>query len=196
VSTSGKPDPGWRFVQKLLDDEEVERIERLSDEEIDSELRAHGRDPTRLPSAEELLAKAEARAGSTTARNAQVVPLQARKRTPWVVWMAAAILGAAVLALVAMNRAAIVAFFQGTDEIRPDDRGPPPRESTQRRAEKLRDDAEGACRQKLWGTCEQKLDDAMKLDPAGESESRVWNMRRGIEESVRRDAASDWKKTP
>lgn len=213
MSTPDKPDPAraWKFVQKLLDDEEVERIEKLSDEELDTELRAHGRDPARLPSAEELLAKvearasakAEARAGVTaearagvTAQKAPVVPLTPRKRMPWAVWIAAAILGALVLAFVATNGAAIVALFRGTDEIRRDDLGPPQREGVQQRALTLRDEAERACREKLWGACEDKLDEAMKLDAAGESEARVWNMRSAIAESWQRDAAPDRKKRP
>jgi hypothetical protein len=197
VSTPNKPDParGWQFVQKLLDEEEIARIEKLSDEEIDTELRAHGRDPARLPNAEELLAKAEARA-AVTALRARVVPLTPRKRMPWVVWMAAAIVGALVLALLATNSAAIVALFRGTDEIRRDDLGPPRREGARQRALTLRDEAERACRGKLWGTCEEKLDEAMKLDPAGESEARVWNMRSAIAESWQRDAAPDPKKRP
>jgi hypothetical protein len=124
-----------------------------------------------------------------------VVPLTPRKRMPWVVWMAAAIVGALVLALVATNSAAIVALFRGTDEIRRDDLGPQ-REGVQQRALTLRDEAERACRGKLWGTCEEKLDEAMKLDPAGESEARVWNMRSAIAESWQRDAAPDPKKRP
>jgi hypothetical protein len=115
---------------------------------------------------------------------------------PWAVWMAAAILGALVLALVAMNGAAIVALFRGTDEIRRDDLGPPQREGVRQRALSLRDEAERTCRAKLWGACEEKLDEAMKLDPAGESEARVWNMRTAIAESWQRDAAPDWKKRP
>jgi hypothetical protein len=64
VNTPKKPDPAraWLFVQKLLDEEEIERIGKLSEEELDRELRALGIEPSRLPSAEELLAKAAERA--------------------------------------------------------------------------------------------------------------------------------------
>jgi hypothetical protein len=63
VNTPKKPDPAraWLFVQKLLDEEEIERIGKLSEEELDRELRALGIEPSRLPSAEELLAKAGCR---------------------------------------------------------------------------------------------------------------------------------------
>jgi hypothetical protein len=70
VNTPNKPDPAraWLFVQKLLDEEEIERIDKLSEEELDRELRAQGIEPSRLPSAEELLAKATAHTTRALAR--------------------------------------------------------------------------------------------------------------------------------
>jgi hypothetical protein len=61
MSTPDKPDlvRGWLFVEKLLAEEELERIENMSEEELDRELRNLG---VRVPSVEELVAGAEARA--------------------------------------------------------------------------------------------------------------------------------------
>ena len=67
-----KPDHAraWRYIEKLLDEEdderlqrEEERIEKMSEEELLAELRAEGHDPANDPSVEEILQRAEIRAG-------------------------------------------------------------------------------------------------------------------------------------
>ncbi len=52
-------------------------------------------------------------------------------------------------------------------------------------AKSLRDEAEKACAQQLWGTCTDRLDEAKKIDAAGESEERVQRMRGMIREGTR-----------
>jgi len=61
MSTPDKPDlvRGWLFVEKLLAEEELERIENMSEQELDRELRNLG---VWVPSVEELVFGAEARA--------------------------------------------------------------------------------------------------------------------------------------
>ena len=58
------PDPnyarGWLFAESLLDEDRQARLDAMSDEEVDAELRAGGVDPERVPSAEGILAKAAA----------------------------------------------------------------------------------------------------------------------------------------
>jgi hypothetical protein len=58
------PDPdyarGWLFAERLLDEDRLARVDAMSDEEVEAELRAGGVDPERVPSAEDLLAKAAA----------------------------------------------------------------------------------------------------------------------------------------
>jgi DNA-directed RNA polymerase specialized sigma24 family protein len=44
-------------------------------------------------------------------------------------------------------------------------------------AKALRDAAEKSCAEELWGSCNDELDEAKKLDPAGESEERVQRLR-------------------
>ncbi len=58
MSASDKPDPveAWRFAQKLLADEELARLDKMTDEEVEAELRAEGRDASWIPSVEKLMA--------------------------------------------------------------------------------------------------------------------------------------------
>jgi hypothetical protein len=194
-----KPDParGWQYAMKLLAEEELERLDKMSDEEVADEMRAEGLDPTRVPSVETLLAKvpdaeqllAEVPAG------ARVVPLEPWKRTRWAVWLAAAALGVVVVAILALKSPAVVAWWHGGKpaDIGADAAPPPPSELV--RAEALRDDAERACQRKLWGTCESKLDEASALDPASEHQARVVRMRGDIAASVR-DQTPDTKRGP
>jgi hypothetical protein len=69
VSTPDKADParGWMYLMNLLAEDERERLEKMSDEEFEREMRAKGRDPARVPSVEQLLAKAATRAGRRVA---------------------------------------------------------------------------------------------------------------------------------
>jgi hypothetical protein len=80
-------------------------------------------------------------------------------------------------------------LWQRSEEIRPDDRRL--YDSARARAEKLRDEADERCARKLWGACEARLDEAMKLDPGGESEERVRRMRDIVENAARTEAGPD-----
>jgi hypothetical protein len=185
VNTPDKPDParGWLYVEKLLALDETERLEKLSDADFEEEMRAKGIDPARVPSAADLLARATERAKKREVSGrppAPVVALRSRRVRP--VWWIAATLALLILAVLATQSAAIIALFKG-DSIRPDD-WRPPRPPPHEVAEKMRDEAMGACGRRLWGLCEQKLDDARAIDPAGESEERVEKARRDILNSV------------
>src|SRR5258708_6223064 len=82
ASTPDKPDParGWLHVETLLALDEAERVEKLSDADFDKEMRAKGRDPARVQSTAELLARATERAkkreGSSAKPPAPVVALR------------------------------------------------------------------------------------------------------------------------
>jgi hypothetical protein len=194
-----KPDParGWQYAMKLIAEEELERLDKMSDEEVADEMRAEGLDPTRVPSVETLLAKvpdAEQLLAKVPA-GARVVPLAPRRRTRWVVWLAAAAVGALGVAILAMKGPAVVASWHGGKpaDIGADAAPRPPSELV--RAEALRDEAERACQRKLWGTCESRLDEASALEPAGERQARVVRMRGEIAASVR-DQTPDTKRGP
>jgi hypothetical protein len=186
---------GWMFMEKLIADEDAARVEGLSRAELEQELRDAGYDPARVPTAEQLLAHAEARAAERARANeategARVLALAARKRTFRIAMLAAAMF-ALVVAVMAIKGPAIVEalFKHGTERIGPDNDwqllrpSPPP----QMRAENLRDEAVAACDGWLWVRCRNKLDEAQKLDPAGESEPRVQAARQQIEAGLHPD---------
>jgi hypothetical protein len=180
VSTPGKPDParGWLHVENLLAEDELARIEKLTPEQVEEELRAEG---TLVPSAAELMAGVERKARE---REAAAVRATRKRRSPLrTVSIIAAVLAAFLLIVFAYkNRAAIEAYFKG-EPIRPDDQWLPwrPSPTPQERAAKMRQDAFAACEQVMYETCGRKLDEARELDPAGEADPRVMAARQDIE---------------
>jgi hypothetical protein len=187
---------GWMFIESLLAKDEAERIEKLSDAELAAEMRREGDDPARAPSGEELLARVAARAARRSAEQPFVAravpsvparplkpPPAAHQKPSRLAWLLAAALVLGALLIVVVKAPAIVAYFQGL-QIGPDnERIPPP--TPHELAEKLRDDAMGHCAQASWSTCKEKLDEAAKLDPAGESEPRVVQAREAIDATAR-----------
>ena len=63
-------------------------------------------------------------------------------------------------------------------------------------AKDLRDDAYGACAASRWDECRDKLDDAWRIDPAGDTSPRVLEARRAIKEGTRRAAPPPSAKPP
>jgi hypothetical protein len=100
-----------------------------------------------------------------------------RTRRTWLV--AAAAIAAAVSLVAITERGAIVAWLHhGPEKIGPDNVHPaPPEPSPHEIAEKKRDDAEKALRAGLYGTCISLLDEAKRIDPAGDEEPRVQQLR-------------------
>jgi hypothetical protein len=255
MSSSAKTDHarGWRYVEGLLLEDKVARLEKMSEEELEAELRTDGIDPDGVPSAEELVGRAAARANEQAARgevdhargwtyvesllaeddaakeepsaNAPTLedliargtaraaarpsssqtpretkatrpaPARARRATQRL-WLVAAALAAFLLIFALMNRRAIVAYFNG-DEIRPDDQWLPwrPAPTPEERAASIREDAYTACQQERWQECKEKLDDAKRVDPAGDTQPRVVKVRQAIENAQAADAG-DPRKLP
>ena len=183
MSPTEKPDPvvGALFVANLVADEESARIESLSEEELLAEMQREGEAPPPATSVDDLLAKVTARAAqqgrvarapepaatakSPAAPEGRVAPLpQRRPRMAW--WAAAAASIAAIVGAAALEGPAVVAHF----------RPPTPEE----KAEGLRDEAIADCARGSWGPCAQRLDEAARLDPAGESAERVQKAREAI----------------
>jgi hypothetical protein len=188
------PAEAWRALQDWAHDDEIDRVAALSDAELDHELRELGADPDAVRAEGEPWRERAIVAARQQPPKAPVVPRATARRTRWAAWPAAAMLGAVVVALVAMNGAAIVARFKGTDDIRPDEGGlAPSNEVARGRAQKLRDEADEACERKLWGACEARLDEANKLDPAGETQERVQRMRKMVDDAARATPVPDRK---
>jgi hypothetical protein len=166
MSASDKPDlaRGWLRAEKLLE-QEADRLATISDEDFEREMDALP-DPARVPTAEELLARGAARAeerleGTAGTSGAKVTALPVRSRTASrMVWLVAAALGALVIAVVVLV-------------LRRDDVALPYGQTQQQRADELREGAYAACDKGQWRACEDQLDDAKKLDPAGDAAPRV-----------------------
>jgi hypothetical protein len=183
-------------VEDMLAVDEAERVAKLSNEELEAELRAEGFDLEALPSAEVLLARAEAKlkkrdAAREAARSAITVryrsgpassrrPGAEQKRSWTPEWLAAA----AVLALVAsavgfVERESIARWLNGDRVITPDEaRVPSPSPpSALEAAAHLREEAQDAWDHGQWKRCGEKLDEAAKLDPAGDKDPHVKDLR-------------------
>ena len=177
----------WQALEKVAAEVgELERIDALSDDELDRELRAAGIDPAE---AAKLGQDLRVRAPPQASRMAPQTPAP-RERSPrpprklqWVAWGALAAVAALVVAGLAK---------------RPDYAASPPPDdhgadsdalaTKHEAAAKLRDDAFGACAQGLWGACAEKLNAARALDPAGEQDAKVLAARRAVYDAEHADA--------
>jgi pimeloyl-ACP methyl ester carboxylesterase len=166
------PDEAWDALEKMAVDDEVERVLALSDEALDAELKAAGADPVRVRERGEALGRKLVLQGTSVG---------AAPRTRWVAWLAAAAFGALVVSFVAVNFSGTMARFRPVP-IGPDEGGlaPPPDALARERVATLREQGFAACAQGSFGECQQKLDDAMRLDPAGEADPRVVQARKDV----------------
>jgi hypothetical protein len=153
----------WRALEKVTADADLERIDALSDDDLDRELRAAGVDP----------AEAAKVGPEGLARTPQQRP-KPRRPVRWVAWVTAG----AVVALIAI---ALVREQPIVGAGRP---APTPKEQ----AAQLRGDAFRACDQGLWSACEDDLNAARALDPGGETDPRVLAARQSLREAIRADA--------
>ncbi len=188
-----RPDEVWDAILDSAIEEEAARVEGLREEELDRELAAGGRDPQEERARGTALAE---RLGAGAGQVAQVLqlPVRPRPRGRVLVWLAAAALGAGALVLV-IERNEVVAWFKGDTRIEPDHPVVPREPTPEERAEKLRDEAEKACAEERWGRCNDRLDEATKLDPAGETGARVQALRATIKErtTLKKDSESKLK---
>jgi hypothetical protein len=186
--------PDVRATMKLFAEAQLERIEKMSPEELDESLRAEGLDPNEPFTIEELLAKlprepdevAPSPASLPPNDPAPPVPSPAAP-SPVAPSPAAPVIpmrpkrGPALrmtpFAWVAVAAAAVLAAIQLPNGR---DHG-----DVLARAAQLRDDAAEHCGQQRWMDCAQSLDEARNLDPAGESQERVVRMRQAIALSER-----------
>lgn len=204
MSTSGRKRTAEETLEALerqAAEDEMDRILALGDAELDAELAAEGFDPAeeRAEGArfgEQLAGEALAAEGAAVAveggaeagpKVAQVVPITRPRRSAFVVWLVAAAFAALVGLVGVTQGAAIATWFKGKPEpvepILPDnEKAAPP--TPHELAEKMRDEAEKGCANREWGTCTDRLNDAKKLDPAGESEDRVKRLRETIHENT------------
>jgi hypothetical protein len=156
------------LVEEAEQDEELERMLRMSDAEVARELAEQGQSSPAVDRAARRLRDRTLRRGSGVTR--------------WVL-LAAALVAAALLTPPLVTAIA----NRNRPDIGPDNRdlhrpGPPDdRIADQRTAATLRDRAVGDCAASNYDACKRSLDEAMRLDPAGETgDPRVSSLRRQI----------------
>ena len=182
---------GWLAAEKLATDE-AERLAAAPDDEFDRAMDALPA-PTRVPTVEDLMARAARRASTSARPPAPSGPLLKAPANRRRVRPLAASLIAFVVVVVcvglAIERDAIVAWWNGDRGHIAPDRGPWPEPPPDRRAAQLRQQALAACEDRAWDLCRQGLDAARALDPAGEEDPRVTRARTALATEPFVDAA-------
>jgi hypothetical protein len=172
---AGKPRPpvSWATIDRVADRHEREEMELLlakSDEDLDAELKEAGFAPD---DAANVLRAALEKAPAP----AKVVSLVAERerRGRGVGWLA--LVAAAVAVLVLGGGGAAIVALRSPDSaptttpgpsIAPTPPRPPPEVLAKEEADELRRRALTECGAKAWGDCVGDLDNAAKLDPAGD----------------------------
>jgi hypothetical protein len=177
---------GWRSAMKLRE-EEADRLAGLKDEEF-AEAMADLPAPERVPTIDEIVSRARDASPDAPQAKAgvQAIGTANRPKPSPVVWLLAA--AAILLAILATKKDQIVALFEGPPKPVPQQPTPsPPQPSPRELAATPRGDAQKACAAGDWGTCADKLDEAAKLDPAGETSPDVRQMRELIRDGRQRD---------
>ena len=163
-------------------EDEVRAIAKMSDAELDDELRRAGVDPEQalenVPAAPGAFAPAGNGPASERARNTSRAP---RRRARWsIAWIGGAVAVAACLAL--------VLALQQKDDGHEDAVAAHGRDAV-REASELRDKALAACDREEWAICQINLDAAKRLDPQGEESARVVRARQAVHDALFPDAS-------
>jgi len=157
------PEEAWSALEEVGEDDEVERVLRLSDEALDRELADAGVDAKEVRERGRAIAGklSGAGKGEPGAPLARVAPF---RRARWAVLMAAA-LGSISLAVVG-----------GVEAVG---------RSPHRDAAALRAKASGECAGARWKACLDDLNAARALDPAVDEDVTVRETRRAAEAVVK-----------
>ncbi len=183
------PDEAWNALERMVLEDEAERVGKLSDAELDRELAAKGIDPAAADAqADALLARLEARKAAPAGGSVVALP---PKRSPparapsnvvrLLPWMAAAALAAAILFFLAQPRTPGEPIARGTSSP-----SAPP--TPLQLAATLRDQAIIACDEGRWVDCRDRLLQASRLDPAGDAEPRIAALRERAQKALDDDA--------
>jgi hypothetical protein len=194
TTPSGKPPPvSWKTISRVADDAnaadaaEVDALAGKTDAEIDAELAAAGFSPDDAAKlVDDALATPAKPAGPVLVSGGVDRPRRPPRPARWPVYALAA--AAVVLGLLFWKRDDVVALFSPVHEpIGPDREGPPrgPTPMQLEQARLLRSQALGDCEDEFWSECEDKLDRANKLDPAGETAPDVQAARKALAEAKR-----------
>jgi hypothetical protein len=194
VSTpDDKPPVTWKTISRVADDAnaadaaEVDALSSMSDAEIDARLAAAGLSPDDAAKlVDDALATPAKHAGPVLVSGAVDRPRRPPRPSRWPAFALAA--AAVILGLLFWKRDEVVALFSPRLEpIGPDREGPPrgPTPAALEQARLLRVQAVADCADQFWSDCEEKLDRASKLDPAGDTAPEVQALRKDIADAKR-----------
>jgi hypothetical protein len=194
MRTDGRPElvRAWLALEDQMAQEEAARVAALGTSELHAEMRADGLDPKQVPTAEQLMAGARAKAeerhwrrGGAKRHESEVVSVRRpRRRGRQQLWLAAAAVLVVAGAVAVTQAAAIVAWMKGTSEEVGPDKSVPAQPTPHEVAEKLRDEAERSLGAGRYEEARRKLDAAWALDPAGDESGRVQGLREQLREKT------------
>jgi RNA polymerase sigma factor (sigma-70 family) len=129
---------------------------------------------------------------ASIAAEAKIAPTQVRQRVSrmrrWMKerWLAELATAAAVLLLALVLWHWLRRPTTGPENIRPDEVAStkPPEPTPVERARALRAEAEQACQRSQWQPCLDRLDEARRLDPAGDSSPEVTGLRERAQQAL------------
>jgi hypothetical protein len=203
MSTDGKPDlaRGWRSAVKLRQ-QEADRLAEASDEDFEAAMAALPT-PSRVPTIEEIIAAAPARPRAVP-RSLPPAPIVHASPKPRRVHPAVGLLAAAFGALVVVGvvkRDPVVAFFKPAPAPHPV--APTPEEiaataaaEAHARGQALRAQARDFINSGKWEDSRARLDEAKRIDPAGEADPDVRLMREAIVRGLEREDEVEAKIKP
>jgi hypothetical protein len=183
----------WEALEKITAEVgELERIDALSDDELDRELRAAGIEPEEAANlgqdianlGQDILVRVPPQAPGPPAQDPRAPKQAARppRKVHWVAWAAVAAVAVLVVGVLATRP-------ENVASPRPDDSASDAGLATKlQAAAKLRDDAFDSCAHGVWAVCEHRLDAARALDPAGEQDAKVLAARRSVYDAQHADA--------
>ena len=174
MSTDPKQSPEALLASLQRDveaDELLQKLEAMTDEELDAELAKDGVTPAKQA---ELAARA--RAATKKTESAKVVDIRSRRRWPTAVGWASLGFAAAAAAVLVLNSSGAITVAIG---------GKPLPSATYTAVgagdpASVRGEAAAACDQEKWAECLAKLNEARASDPAGDSKPSVQDLRRRI----------------
>ncbi|HEV3189523.1 MAG TPA: hypothetical protein VGY54_03450 [Polyangiaceae bacterium] len=148
----------WRAIEDVAAHAQLSRIETLSEEEVDRELRAAGIEPGQAAKVGQgVVSKQPVAERATSAKNP-------RKRA--MAWATSLATGAAIALGIAVVVKQRVDVRVGA--------------GLQQHAAALREQGLAACAEAHWVACEEKLDAARALDAGGENDGRVLQARQAL----------------
>jgi hypothetical protein len=203
------PDEAWDALEKMALDNDVDRVLGLSEKELDGEIAQAGVDPERVRARARAIAdqieqrnaqNAEAQSGPNAVPPVAPTPVEGPRKTEggsppakvlplrrarWVVLLAAA-LGAIALAVMSGGLE-----LASRDRSHEEDRAGHGRsQEDHERAAALRAKASSECAASRWRECLGDLDAARSLDPGGDLDEPVSDMRRAAETGMHAGGAA------